>query len=183
MKQNAGVMVLDQQERVEYVYDDGYVPTRGKGSYKPIKYVIDEKGCWICISHAKPKHRGGYPVIERNGKFYRMSRYIFEIENGYIDDDKFVMHSCDNPECINPAHLSLGTPKENTQDMIRKNRKPVGERVKGAKLTEEQVRSIFHDPRGCVTIAREYGVSKKTILNIKNGKSWKHLNLKKEEQK
>lgn len=160
-----------------YVFDDGYIPRKHSSSYKPIEYLVNSQGCWECISHASPPHRGGYPVLERNGRFYRMSRYVFEVVNGYIDEDKFVMHTCDNPKCINPDHLKLGTPKENTQDMVRKGRKPIGEDVPAAKLTEQEVVEIFNDPRGCTTIAREYGISKKSVLNIRHGKTWKHLNL------
>lgn len=168
---------MGQPELVEYIFDDGYVPTRGKGHYKPIKYVIDENGCWICTSHEIARHRGGYPVIERYGKFWRMNRYVFKSTYGYLDEEKFVMHSCDNPLCINPTHLSLGTPLENTQDMIEKGRKPVGEDVKGVKLTEKQVINIFYDKRSHSQVAREYGVSKKAVQNIRKGRSWKHLNL------
>lgn len=177
-------MDLGHPEYVEHTFDDGYTPPRrGKNSYKQIKYYINENGCWICTSHAKAKHRRNYPVIERHGKHQRLSRYMFKVVNGYIDENKVVMHSCDNPECINPDHLSLGTHKENTHDMIAKNRKPVGEAVIGAKLTEDQVIDIFNDSRGCNTLAKEYGVSKKTILNIRHGKTWKHLGLLKESNK
>jgi hypothetical protein len=169
---------LDRQESKVFIYEDGYIPRPRASSYKPISYVIDNNHCWNCVSHAKPKNRGKYPVLSRGGKFYRMSRYIFEIENGYIDKDKFVMHICDNPECINPSHLKLGTPKENTADMIQKKRKPVGEKVSAAKLTEKQVIKIFNDKRSYNTIAKEYGVSKKAIINIRHGRSWKHLKLK-----
>jgi len=168
---------LGHPEYAEFTFDDGYVPLRDCGSFKEIKYFINKNGCWICTSHAKAKHRRNYPVIDRGGKHQRLSRYVFKVKNGYIDDKKFVMHSCDNPECINPDHLSLGTPKENTKDMITKKRKPVGEAVIGSKLTESQVLDIFNDIRGCTTIAKEYGVSKKTILNIRHGKTWKHLGL------
>jgi hypothetical protein len=169
---------LDHRESKIYIYNDGHIPKpRGVKNYKPIKYEVSESGCWNCISHALSKHRGGYPVLERNGRFYRMSRYVYEKEHGYIDDQKFVMHLCDNPSCINPDHLILGTPRENTQDMIRKNRKPVGEDASVAKLNEEQVVSIFNDNRKCSVIAKDYGVSKKTVFNIWHGRTWKHLGL------
>jgi hypothetical protein len=174
---------LDQPGFSTYIYDDGYTPKpRGANDYKPIKYVLNSSGCWICVSHARQDHRGGYPVLERNGKWYRMSRYIYEIETGFIDAKKFVMHTCDNPKCINPDHLVLGTPKENTLDMINKKRKPVGEAVKGVKLTEQQVIRIFNDKRGCNTVAKEYGVSKKSVLNIRHGRTWKHLGLVQESE-
>lgn len=147
---------------------------RRKGG-KDIQYTIDENGCWICVSHAKQTHRRSYPVITRKDKMYRLSRYIYECENGDIQNGLFIMHSCDNPECINPSHLSAGTPKENTQDMITKGRKPIGSDVKNSKLTEEQIVDILNDNRSLRVIAQHYSVSKKSILNIKQGKTWKHI--------
>jgi len=169
-------------DRRVYEINENYVSSNPRARPRKIRYIIDSKGCWICISHTKSKHRGNYPVLRRHNRHMRMSRYIFELCNGYIDDKKYVMHSCDNPECINPKHLKLGTAWENTQDMIQKGRKPVGEEVPAAKLSEDEVIKIFNDSRGCTTIAKEYGISKKTVLNIRHGKTWKHLNLKKEDE-
>mgnify|MGYP001946582882 CR=1 FL=1 len=169
-------------DRRVYEIDENYVSSNPRARPRKIKYIINSEGCWICISHTKSKHRGNYPVLKRYNRHMRMSRYIFELYNGYIDNKKYVMHTCDNPECINPKHLRLGTAWENTQDMIQKGRKPVGEEVPAAKLTEDEVVRIFNDSRGCTTIAKEYGVSKKTVLNIRHGKSWKHLNLKREDE-
>lgn len=171
-------MDLGLPELNKYTLEETFIPdARGARDYKPIQYIISNKGCWECVSHAAPSQRGGYPVVTRYGKFWRMSRYVFYITNGFIEEGKYVLHSCDNPKCINPSHLSLGTPKENTQDMIQKGRKPVGEEVTTAKLTENDVKDIYNDQRGCTTIAKEYGVSKKTVLNIRHGKTWKHLRL------
>jgi len=143
---------------------------------KPIEYEIDKNNCWICVSHAKQKQRGNYPIITRYNKNYRLSRWILECELGEkVPEGMFVLHSCDNPECINPEHLSIGTPKENTQDMIKKGRKPIGESVKNSKLKEDQVLEIRKDSRSLKQIAKSYGVSKKTILLIKQRRTWKHI--------
>lgn len=92
---------------------------KAKRKTKPIKYVIN-KGCWECISHALNK--SNYPHVKRNGKLYRMNRYVYKIYYGEIPDGLFVCHTCDNPKCINPEHLFLGTPKDNMQDMSKKGR-------------------------------------------------------------
>jgi len=157
-----------------YTYKEP-IENRRKGG-KDIQYIINENNCWICISHAKQKHRRNYPVITRKNKLYRLSRYIYECENGDIPEKLFIMHKCDNPECINPNHLMAGTPKENTQDMISKGRKPVGEDIANSKLKEEQVREIRKDIRSLNEIAKAYNVSKKLILSIKQNKTWKHIN-------
>ena len=88
------------------------------------------------------------------------------------------MHSCDNPSCVNPLHLSLGTPAENSQDMVSKGRSLVGSKNHKAKLSEADVRSIrAWFERGDVTkraIADEYGVSDTLISFIVSHKIWKH---------
>jgi hypothetical protein len=79
-----------------------------------------------------------------------------------------VMHSCDNPRCCNPAHLSLGTQAENMRDMHAKRRHP------GTKLTEGAVRAIRSgiDTRPVAVIAKEYGVVPATIYFAKQGRNW-----------
>lgn len=164
------------QDTDEHVYNEpNYLPhARVKQLVKPIKYVVVGE-CWVCISHARADHRGGYPVINRNGKWYRMSRYIYECEHGSLSDELFVMHTCDNPTCINPSHLAAGTPLENTRDMVEKGRKPVGEAVPCAKLANSDVLDIRKDSRSSAVIARDYGVSKKTIQDVRKRRTWKHI--------
>jgi hypothetical protein len=81
--------------------------------------------------------------------------------------------------CVNPAHLSKGSRKENLEDMWRKGRgRPghlVGEAHGMARLTEDEVRSIRADPRSGVKIAAERGMARSTIYAIRNKKIWAHL--------
>jgi hypothetical protein len=71
-----------------------------------------------------------------NGKIDGAHRASYRLYLGEIPDGMFVMHSCDNPVCVNPSHLSLGTPMDNTRDMIRKGRDIEGRKIQGAKLSE-----------------------------------------------
>jgi hypothetical protein len=87
-----------------------------------------------------------------------------------------IMHSCDNKLCVNPAHLSLGTPIDNKQDSVRKGRHAHGEtNLGGGKLSRadaDRIRSLM----GVVTspaLAREYAVNKSTVLAIWHGKIWR----------
>lgn len=88
----------------------------GKGN---IKYVKDEE-CWICI-HPKSK-KEEYLVVTRNNIQYYIHRYIYELYNGKIKKGMVIMHICDNPKCINPSHLKMGTQQDNIDDMHNKGR-------------------------------------------------------------
>jgi len=90
-----------------------------------------------------------------------------------------VMHSCDRPLCVNPAHLSLGTNAENAADSARKARRPRGSRNSQAKLTEGQVLEIRERyTQGGVTqkeLAASYGISHALVSFIVTRKAWKHI--------
>jgi transposase-like protein len=95
---------------------------------KLIEYVINEIGCFVVTSHKgsksikDPSGKWVYPVIVRNGKHYKIHRFIYEQCFGEIPKGLIIRHTCDNPLCINPEHLKTGTRKENTNDMIERNR-------------------------------------------------------------
>lgn len=100
-------------------------------------------------------------------------------------------HSCDNPRCVNPDHLFAGTPKQNTQDMVRKGRNHTGDshhvrrdpsQVRGernscSKLTEADVRAIrtLAGTKTHAEIAAEFGVSPAAVSHIINRRNWKHV--------
>ena len=87
---------------------------------KELEFVINENGCHIVTSHALDKD--GYGKITRNGMNWQIHRYVYTQIHGEIPEGLVVMHSCDNPPCINPNHLSLGTHFDNSQDMLSKKR-------------------------------------------------------------
>lgn len=101
-----------------------------------------------------------------------------------------ILHSCDVPTCVNPAHLREGTRAENMQDMVSRGRhlagrrrfaeKTRGERHCRAKLTNDQVLEIaFLLSQGHLqrVIAAEFGISREAVTRIKNGRNWKHLDI------
>lgn len=155
------------------MYDDGYTPGIGKGSYKPIKYTINENGCWVCVSHKCNKD--GYVTIRRGSDRFRLHRYVYEREVCRLSDGEVVMHKCDNPTCFNPSHLEKGTSSENTLDRNRKGRQAKGERNSGAKLTEADVLRIRKEEGTHTELAKKYGVSNVQIRKIRTYKAWKYL--------
>ena len=143
---------------------------------KNIRYLVNEKGCWICISHACDKD--DYPLFTHpvTKKFTRIHRYMYEQKFGDLKG-LCCCHKCDTPVCINPDHLFLGTPKDNAEDCLNKGRHTDkhGEKHHLAKLTSNDVLSIRKDTRPYYKIALEYKVSWACIYDVKKRRRWGHL--------
>ncbi len=108
------------------------------------------------------------------------SRMAWILSRGPIPEGLWVLHTCDNPPCCNPAHLFLGTPKRNTSDMHTKGRAkpPRGQRNGNHKLTELQVilmKQKMREGQSTRSVGLEFGVSHTTADWIKRGKLWKHV--------
>jgi len=97
-------------------------------------------------------------------------RFSWRLANGPIPRGKLVLHRCDVPTCVNPAHLFIGTHKDNANDMSIK-----GRAHKGYKLTAEQVREIRSAPGLHRDLAKRYGVHRVMIGAIKRQKVWRSL--------
>jgi len=137
--------------------------------------VDEESGCWEwCGGKAC-----GYGQLKVAGKMLKAHRVAYELFVGKIPDGLFVCHSCDNPGCVNPTHLFLGTHQDNMNDMSRKGRgtKAKGEKHGMAKLTESQVREIrqLYGKYNQRKLAEMFGVDQATISYIINNKLWTHV--------
>lgn len=137
--------------------------------------------CWIWKIGPLAK-TCSYGAISVKHKAIRVHRYSWILHFGKIPDDLHVLHRCDNPLCVNPAHLFLGDEKVNKKDMVEKKRQCKGEDVHAAKLTESQVleirrryAKIAHGHGNGVKLAKEFGVSKEAIQLIVTRKNWKHI--------
>ena len=138
-------------------------------------YAIVTNGCW---EWQRSFMEDGYARIRFGGKDYRASRIMWEVTHGEpIPKGLFACHKCDNPKCVNPDHIFLGTAKDNMQDAARKGRtnKPLPEESPNAKLTWEQVRAIREELKSSTTraVAKKYGMGKSTIQQIGANESWK----------
>ncbi len=146
---------------------------------KPLLWEIDDKGCWNVIKRFKDET--GRTMVRSNGRSIRSHIFIYEECFGFIPDGQVVRHKCDNPTCINPEHLELGTQLDNIRDSIHRDRHARGERNGHARLNEEQVREIHALlSEGNLTqgeIGNRYGVGATMVCQIKRGHSWRHLHL------
>jgi hypothetical protein len=135
-------------------------------------------GCWEW--QAKRDTRGGYGYFSAGYKSIRAHRWIYQLVHGPIADDAVVRHKCDNPACVNPRHLELGTHADNKQDQIERGRLPnrQGEKHPMAKLNQEIVldirrRAAAGQPNP--SIANGIGISTKLVGQIVRRETWKHI--------
>lgn len=135
-------------------------------------------GAGGCLLWTGCLNRYGYGQISVGGKKTLAHRLAWLTENGPVPAGLHVLHRCDVPACINPAHLFLGTNADNMADKVAKGRSSSGERHGRAKLTDAAVRSIrvrLAASETCASIARDFGVSRETISDIKTGRAWSHV--------
>lgn len=141
------------------------------------KDVIVKNGCWEWKGYKDKKGYAKLSCIAKAGTSYG-NRASWMIRNGKIQDGLCVLHKCDNPECTNPDHLFLGEKKDNSLDMVEKNRSLKGSRHKKAKLKETDIlniRNMINNGITYKTIAEQFGVYFSTIQKIKSNKTWKHV--------
>jgi HNH endonuclease len=147
---------------------------------------VDKRGpddCWLWIAHKLPTGYGtmSMPHGQQNG---RSNRLAWELAFGPIPDGLHALHNCpsgDNPSCCNPAHLWLGTHKQNMEDCANKGRWNGlrGEKHPKAKLTNHLVRKIRRSVKaGLATsagLAKALKMDRSTILDIIHGRTWRHV--------
>lgn len=152
--------------------------------------VQKTEGCWLWTA---ARFHNGYGAFRYEGGQWRAHRVAYTWLVGPIPDGMEVCHMCDNPACVRPDHLFLGTRKENAEDMVAKERAAVGDKNASrlhpdrlrrgeahgrAKVTEQQVREIRKLAAQGVphrAIAAQFGLTSTPVLDIIHRKHWAHV--------
>lgn len=139
---------------------------------------VDKSGtCWLWKA-GKLQNGLPYGRIWLSNKTTYAHRVSYLLTYGKILNNKCVLHKCNNPTCVNPSHLFLGTRAENTRDATLKGRMPSGMRNGNSKLSNSDVMSIRESYRkhgDNTKLGKKYGVSRTMISNIIKRKSWRNL--------
>ena len=129
-----------------------------------------------CIVFTGTRTHDNYPVMGVNYKTVKLTRLVWTLLNGPIPKGGVICHSCDNPPCINPEHLWLGTTKQNFADMKSKGRSARGEKNWKAKIDEAGVLRLRSDYKtGAFTYAElgeKYGMTAQGAFRIVKRKNW-----------
>lgn len=146
---------------------------------EPIDQKLLRKSVWVngCLEWQGTLSANGYSYVYM-GKPHTMRhghRLSYETWNGSIPDGMVVRHRCDNKRCINPFHLEVGTPADNSQDMVERGRSMYGMHNGNRKLTEREAREIKQSKDSSGQLAKKFGVCRGSVCNIRSGKTWKHL--------
>lgn len=155
------------------------------------KVQKSDEGCWLWMAS---KDQKGYGVFWIGDRFLKAQRASFLINKGYVPPSNlFICHKCDNPGCVRPDHLFVGSNQDNMLDMTRKGRSragekhpskykpesvPKGEQHYAAVLNEDIVREIRWFCKQGIShqnISELYGVCREAITRVANRKTWKHV--------
>lgn len=148
------------------------------------KRVNKTETCWLWTGAKCPSRRSqpiGYGKLQVNKNPVRhiyAHRLSWMIHFGSISKGKKVLHRCDNPPCVNPAHLFLGTQVDNMKDCKQKGRNASGARHGRTRITDKEVLDIRRrvaDGESTRSVARLYGMGKSTIWQISARINWRHI--------
>ena len=120
----------------------------------------------------------GYGKFWLDGKNRIASRVAWQLVHGELPTGAVVRHTCDNPPCCNPAHLTTGTQLDNVADRSERDRSARGESIHRARLTADavrQVRAMHSEGSGYRTIAEIFRVNWATVRDVVKGRTWTHV--------
>ena len=133
-------------------------------------------GCWVWHG-ANTRPGNGYGRIFHEGRLWCAHIVSYMSFIGDVPAGMNVLHSCDNPFCVNPQHLFIGTQRDNVLDMVKKGRMnttnaPKGEAHCNSKLKVSDILSIREDTRSATEIMKQHGISRGTVWKIKHRNRW-----------
>jgi hypothetical protein len=167
------------------------IPNPTNSEIKRFFSKVDKSGpCWVWIAH-----RDRYGVFSLRNRVYKAHRVSYVIAHGVIPDGMQVCHHCDNPACVKPDHLFLGSQRDNMADCARKGRyyraigalnastrrpetRPRGEGHPRAVLTVDRVRSMrdaYTAGDRIADIARCMELNVETVRSVVHRRTWKHV--------
>lgn len=173
---------LNRKKRTKF--DCGKCP---KTDEELIQYFLSKvtktDSCWLWNDSLDRDGYGDVRIADVRFKAHRASYFLFV---GDFEDDKFVCHHCDNPQCVNPDHLFLGTHLDNERDKDLKGRRPVTLNGKVTVLKDEDVLNIkkqFNNLKGTSLqryrlLSEQFKCSVRTVERIIKERSFKHIKLK-----
>jgi len=133
---------------------------------------VTESGCWIWLGSTT---KSGYGRICIDRKDHLAHRFALSVSGGNVSKSDLVMHKCDNPICVNPEHLQIGTQCDNMKDMARKGRSSKGAMRYNAKLNESIVKYIRDSGEHPKILAAQLNVSRELVRDVKANKRWRHV--------
>lgn len=137
-----------------------------------LKYVCFTDSCWIWVGY---RTKGGYGRIHYKGKHMSASRASYQIFNKIDVGGLHVLHKCNNPTCVNPAHLYVGTHQDNMRDWANNNKRDRRDRLSQAKLTYEHaelIRRLARDGVSQNSLSDYFKIHQSQISRILNYKAW-----------
>ncbi len=140
------------------------------------KHVKKTSGCWVWTGTTGK--RNGYGYFSAHCISLLAHRVSASFVKPDLTSDICVLHTCDNPPCVNPAHFRYGDHAANSRDMIEKGRSKAGETHWNVRLTERDVREIRCPSKrhfNNIQLAEHYGVDRQTIGDARAGRTWKHI--------